>query len=321
MTRFKTAMTKILTYIKKTLTFVKDLPKSAKLSLVLAIVFVSILGGLGRTWMLSEHQNDRAIQKARMEPVIFIPGSSATIRRFDDLIDTLNSESKAENAHSVLKVQVEKDGSLTYSGHLSSSNRQPFIVVGFARNQDNYPTIQADSQSMGKVMSELQSKYHFRNFSSIGHSNGGLIWTDYLENYYSSQSFHIRTLMTLGTPYNFSESSLTKKTTMLNDFIEGSDNLPKDLNVYSIAGSDDYTDDSIVNVQSVLSGKYIFQKKVAKYTQTTVSGDNASHSDLPENPEVVNLIRELILQNKGKNPRANANKLKNVTNKNDRPDN
>ncbi|WP_213809009.1 alpha/beta hydrolase [Fructobacillus broussonetiae] len=307
--------------MKKTVTSIHRLPKSGKVALILAIAFVAVLGILGRMWMLTEHQNDRAIQKARMEPVIFIPGSSATIRRFDDLIDTLNSQDKSNDNHSVLKVQVEKDGSLTYSGHLTKSNRQPFIVVGFVNNDDNYPTIQADSQALGRVMSDLQSKYHFRNFSSIGHSNGGLIWTDYLENYYSSQSFHIRTLMTLGTPFNFNESSTTKKTTMLNDFIEGSDNLPKDLNVYSVAGSDDYTDDGTVNVQSVLTGKYIFQKKVAKYTQTTVSGDNASHYWLPENPEVVNLIRELILQNKGKNPRNNTNKLKDESNKNDRPEN
>ncbi|MBS9335292.1 alpha/beta hydrolase [Fructobacillus sp. M1-13] len=260
--------------------------------------------------MLTEHQNDRAIQKSRIEPVIFVPGSSATIQRFNSLFTTLNEEDSGSKNHSVLKVQVNADGSLSYSGHLSSANRQPFIVIGFEKNQDNYPTIQADGQSMETVMSDLQSKYHFRSFSAVGHSNGGLIWTDYLENYYSSNNFHIRTLMTLGTPYNFSESSDTKKTTMLSDFIDGSDNLPTDLSVYSIAGSDDYTDDGNVNVQSVLSGKYIFQKKVAKYTQTTVSGDNAQHSKLPENPEVVNLIRELILDNKAGRRGLSTNQLK-----------
>ncbi len=52
--------------------------------------------------------------------------------------------------------------------------------------------------------------------------------------------------------------------------------------MYSIAGTEDYTDDGIVPVQSVLAGKYIFQKHVKSYTQITVSGDDAQHSSLPE---------------------------------------
>ncbi|WP_213793054.1 alpha/beta hydrolase [Fructobacillus papyrifericola] len=304
---------KVLTIPKRTIRLWHGAARSSKIALTLTILAVAVLAILGRMWMLTEHQNDRAIQKSRMQPVIFVPGSSATIQRFNSLFTTLNSETKESGTHSILKVQVNSDGSLSYSGHLSSSNRQPFIVVGFEKNQDNYPTIQADAQSLGTVMTELQSKYHFRNFSAVGHSNGGLIWTDYLENYYSSNTFHIKTLMTLGTPFNFSESSTTKKTTMLSDFIDGSDELPSDLTVYSVAGSDDYTDDGTVNVQSVLSGKYIFQKKVAKYTQTTVSGDNAQHSKLPENPEVVNLIRELILDNKAGRPGESANRAKKAT--------
>ncbi|GAP03111.1 alpha/beta hydrolase superfamily protein [Fructobacillus pseudoficulneus] len=285
--------------------------KSAKFMLFLTVLVTVVMALFGRVWMQSEHHNDRAIQRSRIEPVIFVPGSGATVRRFDDLFATINAEDRDKGTHSVLKVQVNKDGSLTYSGHLSTDNRRPFIVVGFERNQDNYPTIQADSEALSKVMTDLQSKYHFRTFSSVGHSNGGLIWTDYLENYYNSSNFHIRTLMTLGTPYNFSETSTTRQTTMLSDMIDNADNLPSDLVVYSVAGSEDYTDDGTVPVQSVLSGKYIFQKNVAKYTQTTVSGDNAGHSKLPENPEVINLIRELVLENSNNGDRLAPKQAKN----------
>ncbi|MDD9138983.1 alpha/beta hydrolase [Fructobacillus sp. CRL 2054] len=300
----------IFLFPKKVVTFWKQTARSSRIAFTLTLTAIVILAILGRIWMLSEHQNDKAIQKSHIQPVIFVPGSSATIQRFNSLFTTLNAETKKGAAHSILKVQVNNDGTLSYSGHLSTANRQPFIVVGFERNQDNYPTVQADAQSLGTVMADLQAKYHFRNFSAVGHSNGGLIWTDYLENYYSSNSFHIKTLMTLGTPFNFSETSTTKKTTMLSDFIANSSAIPTDLSVYSIAGSDDYTDDGLVNVQSVLTGKYIFQKQVAKYTQTTVSGENAQHSKLPENPEVINLIRELILDNKANEPNSSANKLK-----------
>ncbi len=69
---------------------------------------------------------------------------------------------------------------------------------------------------------------------------------------------------------------------MLKDFIEKNTKLPSNLVMYSIAGTEDYTDDGIVPVQSVLAGKYIFQKHVKSYTQITVSGDDAQHSSLPE---------------------------------------
>lgn len=103
--------------------------------------------------------------------------------------------------------------------------------------------------------------------------------------------------MTLGTPYNFSEVTLARRTVMLTDYINKSKKLPKGLSVYSIAGTEDYTDDGIVPVQSVIAGKYIFQKHVKAYTQITVSGSDAQHSSLPENTEVVSLIQEYLLAN------------------------
>ncbi len=74
------------------------------------------------------------------------------------------------------------------------------------------------------------------------------------------------TLTTLGTPFNFSESSSQRRTVMLKDFIEKNTKIPSNLVMYSIAGTEDYTDDGIVPVQSVLAGKYIFQKHVKSYT-------------------------------------------------------
>ncbi|OQJ68143.1 hypothetical protein BMS78_07255 [Leuconostoc pseudomesenteroides] len=50
-------------------------------------------------------------------------------------------------------------------------------------------------------------------------------------------------------------------------------------------------------MQSVIAGKYIFQKHVKAYTQITVSGSDAQHSSLPENTEVVSLIQEYLLAN------------------------
>ncbi|MGL5688277.1 MAG: alpha/beta hydrolase, partial [Weissella cibaria] len=51
----------------------------------------------------------------------------------------------------------------------------------------------------------------------------------------------------------------------------------------------------IVPEESVEAGKYIFQKQVAHYTQITVTGDDAQHSDLPQNDQIVQLIQQNVL--------------------------
>lgn len=265
-----------------------------KLIIISSLVLMVIIGFFGHDWVTHTNNNQAKIQNSRMAPIIFIPGSSATINRFDNLLNKLNTP---KSTHSILKVQVNTDGKLVYSGHIRANDEQPFIVIGFQNNQDGYDNIKKQYRWLNTAMADLQERYHFRNFQAIGHSNGGLIWTGFLENYYSSDSFNMTTLMTLGTPYNFSEVTLARQTVMLTDYINKSKKLPKGLSVYSIAGTEDYTDDGIVPVQSVIAGKYIFQKHVKAYTQITVSGSDAQHSSLPENTEVVSLIQEYLLAN------------------------
>lgn len=84
---------------------------------------------------------------------------------------------------------------------------------------------------------------------------------------------------------------------MLQDFIKGREKLPSDLTVYSIMGTETYDDDGIVPEQSVQTGKFIFQKQVAHFTEITVTGDDAQHSDLPQNQQIVDLIQQYVLPN------------------------
>lgn len=264
-----------------------------KIILSLSVILMILLGLYSQHWVAQTSTNQAKIQNSRMTPVIFIPGSSATINRFDNLLTTINTSGPT---HSILKVQVNTDGKLVYSGSINNNDRQPFIVIGFQNNEDGYNNIKKQTQWLTSALYSLQERYHFRTFAAIGHSNGGLIWTDFFENYYDSDSFSVPTLMTLGTPFNFSESSLQRRTEMLKDFIQNNKKLPTNLSMYSIAGTEDYSDDGIVPIQSVIAGRYIYQKQIKDYTQITVSGDNAQHSNLPDNPEVVKLIQTNIIK-------------------------
>ncbi|CAM3081513.1 alpha/beta hydrolase [Leuconostoc rapi] len=264
-----------------------------KIILGLSFILIILLGIYSQHWVAQTSTNQAKIQNSRMTPVIFIPGSSATINRFDNLLSTINTNGPT---HSILKVQVNTDGKLVYSGNINANDRQPFIVIGFQNNEDGYNNIKKQTQWLTSALYSLQERYHFRTFAAIGHSNGGLVWTDYFENYYDSDTFTVPTLMTLGTPFNFSESSLQRRTEMLKDFIQNNKKLPTNLSMYSIAGTEDYSDDGIVPIQSVIAGRYIYQKKIKDYTQITVSGDNAQHSNLPDNPEVVKLIQTNVIR-------------------------
>ena len=53
---------------------------------------------------------------------------------------------------------------------------------------------------------------------------------------------------------------------------------------------------------SVEAGKYIYQKVAKHYTTMTVTGTDAQHSNLPQNQQIVSLIKEYILNQNGNRP-------------------
>ena len=130
-----------------------------------------------------------------------IPGSSATENRFDGLVTKLNQDRQGTK-HSLLKVKVWNDGHITYSGSIDAKDNEPVIVVGFENNKDGYSNIKKQAKLFNQAFEALQAKYNFNNFKGLGHSNGGLIYTAFIENYLGDYDVDLKTLMTIGTPYN-----------------------------------------------------------------------------------------------------------------------
>lgn len=257
------------------------------------LVFFAILTGLAFCWTQHNVQQLRNRQQSRMSPVIMIPGSSATVNRFDRLVAKINSMD--HQRHSLLKVKVYNDGKITYTGRVRQGDNEPFFVVGFENNHDGYNNIKKQAKMFNKAFNQLKNRYNFNNFKGIGHSNGGLIYTYFLEHYFNEDQITITRLMTIGSPYNFSEPT-SRRTQMLQDFIKYRKNLPDNIDMYSVAGSENYVEDGIVPLSSVLAGKYVYQGAVKHYTQITVTGKLAQHSSLPQNMEVLDLIQRYILQ-------------------------
>lgn len=260
-----------------------------------SIILTIILIVLSLSWSQRNVNNLTKWHNAKMSTVIMIPGSSASVNRFDRLVKQLNRHRK--NPHSLLKVKVMKDDKIQYSGRIRPNDNEPIIVVGFENNHDGYSNIQQQARWFNLAFRELTKQYNFNNFKAIGHSNGGLIYTYFLEHYYAryQQTERIKKLMMIGSPYNFNEKSMNHQTKMLADFIKYRRRLPKNMNVYLVAGTQTFTSDGLVPLNSVLTGRYIYQNQVKHFTTIMVSGDNAQHSDLPQNTQIVDLINRYIL--------------------------
>ncbi|WP_159547756.1 alpha/beta hydrolase [Streptococcus halichoeri] len=263
---------------------------------IIGLLFVLLwaIGSIGLAYVQTTTHHKKKLASSNMVPLIFVPGSSATKERFNDMIDDIN---RLGPKHNVLKLTVSKNNNITYEGHINHNERRPLIVIAFENNQDGYQNIKKQAYWLNTAMDALQQQYQFQTFDAIGHSNGGLNWTIFLEEYDTANHFKMNHLVTMGTPYNFEETNPANQTQLLKDLIAQNSKLPSDLVVYNIAGTNTYEADKIVPIQSVQAGKYIFQKVVKHYTQVTVTGDQADHSGLPSNLEVIDyVIDKLILK-------------------------
>lgn len=266
-------------------------------SLVLIMLFIPTY-----FWTKTNHKVMYDRYNSRMSPIIMVPGSSASITRFNSLVSLLNQDTNRK--HSLLKIEVENNGKLEYSGKINKNDWEPIIVVGFENNHDGYSNIKKQATMLNQAFKSLSTRYHFNNFKAFGHSNGGLIWTRWIETYYAdySDQIELKTLMTVGTPYNFDETSTSRPTQMLSDFIKNRRKIPTDLNVFAIIGTQSFTSDGLVPEASAQAGKYVYQNQAKSYTTLTVSGDNAQHSSLPQNRQIIQMIEQYLMDtNRGTN--------------------
>ena len=283
---------------------------SKKTALVFTLVCLFLIGLAvpSYSWTRKNVQKIEKFYNSKLSPIIMIPGSSATENRFDGLVTKLNQDRQGTK-HSLLKVKVWNDGRITYSGSVDAKDNEPIIVIGFENNKDGYSNIKMQTKMVNQAFEALQSKYNFNNFKGLGHSNGGLIYTAFIEKYLGDYDVDLKTLMTIGTPYNFTETNIKNKSEMLADFIKAREAIPTTLHMYSVAGTITYDSDELVPDASVSAGKYIYQNQAETYTEITVTGEDAQHSDLPTNDEVVALIKQHLesQDNPGRREQKNPN--------------
>lgn len=270
--------------------------------LIAMLLFFIILGIPSYIWTRKNVTTLAGRYNSPMTPIIMIPGSSASANRFDDLVKTVNN--KYGEHHSLLKLTVHTDDSITYSGKIRANDTQPFFVVGFQNNEDGYSNIKKQARWFNLAFNAIKKRYRFNSFNALGHSNGGLIWTMFLENDFNDSNLSINQLLTVGTPYNFEEKNTSNHTQMLNDLIKKRDNIPHNMTYYSIAGTQLYSDDGIVPLGSVDAGKYIYEGQAKHYTLITLTGNKAQHSDMIASNQFITIFHQYIIGNGVNNPNS-----------------
>ena len=231
--------------------------------------------------------------KVEIRPIIMIPGSSATENRFNRMVKKLNRNQHSH--HSLVRIKVWNDGHMTYRGHLKRKDRNPIFVVGFQNNRDGYENIKQQAAMFDDALTVLREKYSFNSFKALGHSNGGLVYTVFLQQYLANHSgLEMEKLLTIGSPYNLNKKNLNHRVAMLDDFVSNQGKLPKKLQHLSILGIFFRDGDGIVHKSSVEAGSLIYKGKIASHREIVIVGKDAHHSSLPQNEQVVDLIREFL---------------------------
>ena len=135
------------------------------LLLVLSVLAMGAVVFPATQWMAQNVKSARVVHNSRMQPIILIPGSSATEDRFNTLITQLNAQT---TGHSLLKITVKTNGTMTYSGKIAARDTEPYIVVAFENNKDgsisrlsSWPrhTISTGSAVSATVMADSFSRF------------------------------------------------------------------------------------------------------------------------------------------------------------------
>lgn len=259
-----------------------------KRRIILILVFIALFPTI---WWVKSPDHTQTHYTSNLVPTVMIPGSSGTTHSYDEMLASLNTGRKT---HSIIRVSVGADDKVTVSGNLKPHDIQPYIVIGFQDNADGDDAIYRQAKWTQVAMTYLTNRYHFSKFRSVGYSNGGLIWTLYLENYLPKHGLTMDRLLMLGAPFNGTDET-NQITSMLAGLEKNRKKIPKDLVVYSVAGTEDYTSDGVVPRASVDTGKYIFQKRVRHYTEVLITGADTTHTNLPANKTIANLIKRVIV--------------------------
>ncbi len=221
----------------------------------------------------------------------------------------VNAAQEANVTKDVMTAIVDKNGNVKLSGHISKNAQNPIIKVGFLDNHNhNYQT---DARFAYNAITSVQTKYPFTKMNLVGHSmgnmdilfmllyygqrkknshrlNGKLILLVTLMGFVACKILLIRIIIKMVNPIKWIQ--IIKKLTKLRQIY------PKGVSVMNIYGdleNGTHSDDD-VTIYSARSLKYLVSPRASHYEEHMITGPNAQHSKLHENPKVDDLLIKFL---------------------------
>ncbi|MCI1902546.1 MAG: alpha/beta hydrolase [Enterococcaceae bacterium] len=272
----------------------------ANKTILLGVILLGFFSSIFHIFSANTAQADSTEPIPISEPLIMVPGTNATQNRFDDLLADMK---KTYQDLDVMKITVKTDDSLTVNGALTGNSQHPVIVIAFEDNSEK--AVPEQAKWFKTALTYLAANYRFSSYNFLGHSNGGLVITNYLENEADASDPALDRLMTIGTPYNgtsFNDNAKTatftkpKNTTdQLSRLLADQANILPSFQMMNVYGNtaDSYSDGT-VPVASVQAGVLLYGN-TASYQEKAIT-DDATHRALPANAEVEALIRSFFYQ-------------------------
>ncbi|WP_061776981.1 alpha/beta fold hydrolase [Levilactobacillus senmaizukei] len=238
--------------------------------LIITLTLIVILGALAgwwhSRWQILKHTQVPTTRTA----TLFLPGTQGAWLSLRSMVVSLN---RPHLGHFTLTAKVAFNGSVTWDSHGTFDPRNPLIPVIFKDN--THPRRQAEQ--LRTVLTVLHRHYGIDHVNFVGHSSGGTIAYDYL-NQSQPAPVTVDRLVCLGADF-------PERTPLRYHYPQ--------LHILNLAGSiGRLGNDSEVPVNTATPMKHLVQGKVASYHFQKLTGPiwNTQHSLLHENPAVDRLM-------------------------------
>ncbi|GLB46516.1 hydrolase [Philodulcilactobacillus myokoensis] len=287
--------------------------KNVKTTIVLAVIcaiLAIIAAFLAYGKKKSMNMNMSSAPSEPDTPTLYLHGIDGTKKSTNHLITVASRNSGTRS----LTINVKKNKSIEYHGHLSKTTRNPLIQVNFL---DNKAPIKYQVNWLTQILIHLKQKYHFNDYNGVGYYSGGVtILENAAQNSDNHQIPKLQKFVSIATPYNgvVGLNDRANQNTVnsngepqikhaANRFYPSYDQMisdckkfPSDVQILNIYGSynDLLNSDGKVTIPSAQSLKYLVSKHVQNYHEIQMNGQNAKHKVLVDNQAVNRIINSFL---------------------------
>ncbi|RLQ94096.1 alpha/beta hydrolase [Falsibacillus albus] len=268
------------------------------------LIVCAIILGVGFAYLFNRstqvQSHDSKLTPEETIPTVFVHGYKGTYNSFKSMM--YRFEHRYNWGKRTLLCYVDKNGQITFKGGIPVGQKHPLVQVVF---QNNRATIADTAGWLQAVMKELKYRYNVEQVYLVGHSMGGLVITQYLENTNDSHNYPVPLkFVAISSPFQgVTKESYDKVNTgaavkdlkpgskALQRLVDNRDRFDPTLEVLAIGAMGD----QIVSTDSATALRNIASED--HYKESIVTDQSISHSGLHETELVDRLVGPFLWGN------------------------